>query len=163
MADPYAIKIFQDTPQGKNFIGDSILNLPNNGGYLYLRQAMIKMIDWFKDAAPNIILLGHVKDKNLQEGGMDLNLKTLDLSGKISTILSANSDGIGYLYRDGETGSMMVNFGDMNSVLCGSRVSHLAGKTIELAKRVQNEKGDYEIIADWSTIYPSLKKNEQAS
>lgn len=143
-------------------MGDDILALPQGAGYYWLRIAVQKMIEWFNNAAPNIILLGHVKDKNLTEGGTELNVKTLDLGGKLSSILSANSDGIGYLYRDIETGSLMANFGDMNSVLCGCRVPHLAGKTIELAERVQKENGDYDIVAHWDRIYPSLK-NEQAS
>ena len=162
MAKEYAIKLYQDSPVGKNFMGDDILALPQGAGYYWLRIAVQKMIDWFSNAAPNIILLGHVKDKNLTEGGTELNVKTLDLGGKLSSILSANSDGIGYLYRDIETGSLMANFGDMNSVLCGCRVPHLAGKTIELAERVQKENGDYDIVAHWDRIYPSLK-NEQAS
>ena len=159
MANEYAIKIYQDTPQGKNFMGDNILTLAQGGGYYWIRVAMQKMIDWFNNAAPNIILLGHVRDKNLTEGGTELIVKNLDLSGKTANILSANSDGIGYLYRNSETGALMANFGDMNSVLCGSRVPHLAGKTIEIAERVLKENGDYDIITHWDRIYPSLKEN----
>ena len=163
MANQYAIKIYQDTPMGRNFDGDNILNLPNGAGYYYIRIAVQKMIEWFDNAAPNIILLGHVKDKNLNEGGTELNVKTLDLGGKLSSILAANSDGIGYLYRDVETGSLMANFGDLNSVLCGCRVPHLAGKTIELAERVVKDNGDYDIITHWDRIFPSLKDEQQTS
>lgn len=161
MANEYAIKLYQDTPQGKNYQGDNILTLPMGAGYYFVRLAVQNMISWFDNAAPNIILLGHVKDKNLSEGGTELNVKNLDLGGKLSNILSANSDGIGYLYRNPDTGSLMANFGDMNSVLCGSRVPHLAGKTIELAERVVKDNGDYDIIAHWSRIYPSLANEEE--
>lgn len=51
----------------------------------------------------------------------------------------------------------MANFGDMNSVLCGARMPHLAGKTILLAERVQND-GNFDIVTHWENIYPSLKK-----
>ena len=51
----------------------------------------------------------------------------------------------------------MANFGDMNSVLTGARMPHLAGKTIQLAERKQNEKGEWEIVTHWERIYPSLR------
>lgn len=166
MCLPYAKKLYQETPQGKNFAGDNILQLPNNGGYLYLRTALFNVLDWFNDLVKNgkiknIILVGHVKDKNVTEGGTDLNVKTLDLGGKASGILSGKSDAICYLYRDTETGDLMANFGDMNSVLTGARMPHLAGKTIQLAERKQNDNGEWEIVTHWDRIYPSLKEENE--
>ena len=142
---------------GKNFDGDNVLKLPNGAGHLYLRQAVQQIIGWFEKVAENVILVGHVKDKSLTEGGTELNVKTLDLGGKLSSILAANSDAICYLYRDTVTGNLMANFGDMNSVLTGARMPHLAGKTIELAERVLSDDGNYQIITHWERIYPSLK------
>lgn len=157
MAMPVACKLYQDTPMGKNWDGDNVLKLPNGQGYYYIRLAVEKMISWFRQSAENIILVGHVKDKSLTEGGTELNVKTLDLGGKLSNILSAQSDAICYLYRDVTNGNLMANFGDMNSVLCGARVPHLAGKTILLAERKQLDDGNYDIVAHWDNIYPSLK------
>lgn len=93
----------------------------------------------------------------LNENGQELNLKALDLGGKISNILSAKSDAICYLYRDAETGNLMANFGDMNSVLTGARMPHLAGKTILLAEKIESKDGNTNIKAYWENIYPSLK------
>lgn len=118
---------------------------------------MQEILDWFESDKYNIILTGHVKDKSLVEGGTELNVKTLDLNGKLSNILSAKSDAIAYLYRDVETGALMANFGDMNSVLTGARMSHLAGKTIQLAERELDKDDNYKIIAHWDKIFPSLK------
>ena len=81
----------------------------------------------------------------------------LDLQGKISNILSAKSDAIAYLYRDSENGNLMANFGDMNSVLTGARMPHLAGKTILLAERIQDDDQNWKIKTYWENIYPSLK------
>jgi hypothetical protein len=86
-----------------------------------------------------------------------LNVKALDLSGKTSNILSAKSDAICYLYREVDTGNLMANFGDMNSVLTGARMPHLAGKTILLAERQQQDNGDWQIKTYWENIFPSLK------
>lgn len=157
MSLPLAKKLYMDTPMGKNFDGDNVLKLPNGAGHLYLRQAVQQIIGWFEKVVDNVILIGHVKDKSLTEGGTELNVKTLDLGGKLSNILAANSDAICYLYRDTTTGDLMANFGDMNSVLTGARMPHLAGKTIQLAERKQNEKGEWEIVTHWERIYPSLR------
>ena len=123
--------------------------------YLYVREAMQSVIGWFQKSCPNVILVGHVKDKALNEGGTELNVKDLDLTGKLGRILSASSDAICYVYRDLETGDLMANFGDMNSVLCGARMPHLSGKTLLLAKKDNNGK----IKAFWENIYPSLINN----
>lgn len=119
---------------------------------------MQEIIGWFEKSVENLILVGHVKDKMLNENGTELNLKSLDLSGKTGSILSAKSDAICYLYRDPENGNLLANFGDMNSVLCGARMPHLAGKTIVLAERAMDDNGNYKIITHWDNIYPSLKK-----
>ena len=151
-----AKKIYQETPMGKNYDGDNVLKLPNGAGHLYLREAMQKIIGWFEIPGINLILVGHLKDKSISEGGTELVVKNLDLSGKISTILSAKSDAIAYLYRDVDTGNLMANFGDMNSVLTGARMPHLAGKTIQLAERKLNDKEEWELTTHWDKIYPSL-------
>ena len=122
--------------------------------YLYVREAMQTVIGWFEKVVPNIILVGHVKDKALNENGTELNVKDLDLTGKLGRILSANSDAICYVYRDLENGSLMANFGNNNSVLCGARMPHLSGKTILLS-----EKDEFGLIKTyWENIYPSLNK-----
>lgn len=154
IALPYANKLYRDTVMGKNFDeNENVLKLPNGAGYQYLREAMQKMIGWFEKTIPNIILVGHVKDKSLNENGTELNVKDLDLTGKIGRILSAASDAICYIYRDTETGSVMANFGDGSSVLCGSRISQLSGRTILLSEKLE----DGTIKTYWENIYPSLK------
>ena len=126
-------------------------------GYYWARLAMEEIIGWFEKVSDNLILVGHVKDKMLNEQGTELNVKALDLQGKVSSVLSAKSDAICYLYRDPETQHLMANFGNNNSVLTGARMDHLAGKTILLAERVE-ENGNYKIETHWENIYPSLKE-----
>lgn len=154
-----AARRYSESPVGKNFsgTGQDILKLPNGAGYYWSRLAMQEIIGWFEKSVENLILVGHVKDKMLNENGTEFNLKALDLSGKTGNILSAKSDAICYLYRDPENGNLMANFGDMNSVLCGARMPHLAGKTILLAERVTEDNGNYKIVTHWDNIYPSLK------
>lgn len=151
---PLANKLYRETTVGKNWDeNESVLKLPSGAGYLYVREAMQTVIGWFEKVVPNVILVGHVKDKALNENGTELNVKDLDLTGKLGRILSAESDAICYVYRDTETHNLMANFGDMNSVLCGARMPHLSGKTILLAERDENGY----IKTYWENIYPSLK------
>ena len=164
MALELGAKRYKEAPIGKSWevdgpkTGKDLLKLPQGAGYYWLRIAMQEIISWFEKVSENLILVGHVKDRSLTEGGTELNVKSLDLSGKIGNILSAKSDAICYFYRDPETGNLMANFGDMNSVLCGSRMPHLAGKTILLAERIEKEDGTFDIVTHWDNIYPSLKK-----
>ena len=80
-------------------------------------------------------------------------LKTLDLTGKISRILSAKSDAIGSVHRD-ENSNLCIKFGQDGEVLTGARPEHLANKDIIVAER--NEDGTF--TSHWERIYPSLKK-----
>lgn len=155
MVLPLANQLYRATSFGKNWDEkESVLKVPMGGGYLYQREAFEKVIGWFQEACVNVILVGHVKDKSLDENGTELNVKDLDLTGKIPRVLSAKSDAICYVYRDLETHNLMANFGDLSSVLCGSRIPHLSGKTILLAQKQENG----EIKTFWENIYPSLKK-----
>ena len=159
MALDLACKRYMESSVGKNWSGkgQDILKLANGSGYYWSRIAIQEIISWFEGQPFNLILTGHVKDKSIVEGGTELVVKNLDLGGKISNILSAKSDAIAYLYRDPETGTLKANFGDMNSVLTGARMPHLAGRTIELAERVLNDNGEWELVTHWDRIFPSLK------
>lgn len=49
----------------------------------------------------------------------------------------------------------------MNSVLTGARMPHLAGRTIELAERVLNDNGEWELVTHWDRIFVSLKDKQE--
>ena len=104
MSKPLAAKLYMSTPMGKNYQGggEGILALPNGSGYLWLRNAIEKVIDMVAKCADNIILVGHVKDKAIvdSEGKEQGSLKDFDMTGKISRILAAKSDGISWIHRD---------------------------------------------------------------
>lgn len=158
MAIPYACKKMKEANPSFSGNPDDLFNVPYGAGYSAHRNAVKEIIGWFKSVAENIILVGHVKEKSLNEEGTELNVKQLDLGGKLSSILAADSDAICYVYRDLESGNLMANFGDLNSVLTGARVPHLAGKTITLAEKIIKDDNNYDLLTHWDTIYPSLKK-----
>jgi len=158
IALPYANKLYRNTPMGVNFDPkENILKLPNGAGYLYFRQAMEEIIGWFTNAVQNVILIGHVKEKSLNEKGTEMNVIDLDVTGKMGRILSSLSDAICYVYRDPETNELYANFGASASVLSGSRLDNLSGQTILLSKK---EK-DGTIKTYWENIYSSLKDNKK--
>lgn len=159
IALPYANQLYRDTTMGKNWDpNESVLKLAQGAGYLYQREAMQKIISWFEKVAPNIILVGHVKETAMNEDTTEMSVKTLDVTGKLSRILPANSDAIGYIYRDIEENQVKINFGDNSSVLTGARMPHLSGKTIVLSEK-DPETGI--ITSHWDRVYPDLNKNEQ--
>ena len=84
---PLAKKSYMDTPQGKTFTGDSILELPNGAGYLWLRIAFNKVLDTIYTWADNIILLGHLRAKSIEKEGKEVEAADLDLSGKLKSIV----------------------------------------------------------------------------
>ena len=133
--ESYAKQIYMRTPMGKNFDtknpGASVLSLPNGAGYLYLRMAYKEWIDKLNKLADHIILVGHLKDKMLEKKGKEVAVKDLDLTGKIKQITCANSDAVGYIYREGE-GTTMISFDSMDDVTAGSRCEHLKGRAMPL-------------------------------
>ena len=154
MAKPLAISLYQKSPMFSEKYADvqDVTQLPNGSGYACLREAMEMIIDKISKCAPNIIICGHVKDAALSEGAT-MNVKTLDLTGKISRILSAKSDAIGFVHRD-ENSNLCIQFGADGEVLTGARPKHLANQDIIVAER----QDDGTFIPHWERIYPSLVK-----
>lgn len=154
MAKPLAIALYQNSPMFSEKYADvkDPTQLPNGSGYAFLRQGIEMIIDIVAKCTPNIIICGHVKDAALNEGASN-NVRTLDLTGKISRILSAKSDAIGFVHRD-ENSNLCIQFGANGEVLTGARPAHLANKDIIVAERQEN--GTF--IPHWERIFPSLAK-----
>lgn len=153
MVKPLALQLYKNSPTYSDRFADitDVTTLPSGSGFQYSRKALEMVIDMVAKCAPNIILCGHVKDIALNEG-LDGSVKDLDLTGKVKRILSARSDAIGFVYRDGD-GNLCINFGNEGEILTGSRCAHLAGKQIVVAEK--NDDGTF--TSQWHRIYPSLK------
>ena len=94
---PYAAILYRQTPMGKNWKGTDVRLLPNGSGYMYIRQAVRKIIDMFKDLCNEFILVGHVKDVQIEQNGEELSEMALDLVGKLSSIICGEADAVGYV------------------------------------------------------------------
>lgn len=141
LAEPYATKKYKETIIGKNFKGDSVLELPQGGGYYYLRNALTQVIDDLSEVCPYLILIVHVKEKlMLDKSNQEVKVNDISLTGKLSSIICAKADAIGYTYRNSK-GEQRISFQTYDGAVMGARQKYLAGQDIEF---------------DWKTIYPDV-------
>ena len=146
MVMPLAINLYKQTAMGKNYTGDSILTLPNGAGYLYIRQAFFQVLDFIDTLAPQIILSGHIKDKQVDDKGEMVMSANIDLTGKIKSLICANADAIGYMYRKGD--QTILSFKTNEEVTCGARPEHLRNEEI-----VISEMKDGKLQTYWDKVY----------
>ena len=147
MIMPLAIKLYRQTPMGKNYDGDNVTTLPNGAGYLYIRQAFFQVLDFIDTLAPTIILSGHIKDKVVDDKGEMVMSANIDLTGKIKSLICANADAIGYMYRKGN--QTILSFKTNEEVTCGARPEHLRNEEITVTE--MNEKGELEF--HWDKVF----------
>lgn len=143
----YAITLYRQTSIGKNYQGTDIRTLPNGAGYLYLRQAVKKVIDMFRGLCETLILVAHTKDKQINFEGQEVNEMTLDLTGRLGDILCGEADAIGYVYR--KKNETIISFeGGENSVR-EARPTHLRGQKIVIAESDENNN----LTFHWDKIF----------
>jgi len=147
MIQPLAVKIYKQTALGSKFDGDNVLTLPMGQGYMYIRQAFFQVLDFIDTLAPHIILSGHIKDKVVDDKGEMVMSANIDLTGKIKSLICANADAIGYMYRKGN--KTILSFKTNEEVTCGARPEHLRNEEIVVTE--MNEKGELEF--HWDKIY----------
>lgn len=102
MSIPYANQMYRETPMGAQwgllkdakgipvkdpktgkFVPDpkaDVRQLPNGGGYLYTRAALRKLIDMFKPLCESLILVTHVKDRQIRKNGEEMSEMAVDLA-----------------------------------------------------------------------------------
>jgi len=147
LALPYALTLYKQTPMGKSFTGLNVLDLPNGAGYKYLRDAMTNLLNAIYKCADRVILLGHLKTTNIEKNGKEVSARELDLTGKIKSMVSADVDAIGLLYR-GEDSKNILSFKTTDDVICGARPVHLKDQEIVISELV-----DGKFITHWDKIY----------
>ena len=144
----YACTLYRQTELGKNWKGNDVTTLARGAGYKYLRDAVKKVIDMFKDLCDEFILIGHVKDSITDKDGEEVNAKEIDLVGKLGKIICGMADAVGYVYRkDNETHISFKSGGD--GTIMEARARHIAGKDVVIA--TGNEDGS--ITTYWDRVY----------
>lgn len=128
---PEAKIAYKSSVIGKNFNGDSVLDLPEGAGYHWLRKTFLSCWDALMLTHLRIILIAHVKDKFIsdkQTNNPIIQSQEIDLTGKLKTIAAARADAIGYVYRDKNT--LGITFASNNAITCGCRCPHLVGQKL---------------------------------
>ena len=132
----YAAQLYRQTPMGKNYQGTDIRTLPNGSGYMYLRQAVRKVIDMFRGLCESLILITHTKDRMINFEGTEVNEIAIDLAGKLGDILCGEADAIGYVYR--KKNETIISFEGGEGTVREARATHLRGKKIVVAESDDN-------------------------
>ena len=144
----FAATLYRKTELGKNGKGDDVTTLPRGAGYKYLRDAVKKVIDMFKELCDEFILVGHVKDSITEKDGGEVSAREIDLVGKLGKIVCGMADAVGYVYRKGNETHISFKGGTDDTIM-EARAKHIAGKDIVIA--TGNEDGD--ITTYWDKIY----------
>jgi len=106
--------------------------LPNGGGYLYLRNALKELINSLRGLSETLILIGHVKDKQIRVDGEELSEMSIDLAGKTGDIICGEADAIGYIYREGK--KTFISFEGGDNTIKEARPTHLRGQKFLVAE-----------------------------
>lgn len=133
MMEDYVIKRY-NYENKKNI--NTIADIPYGGGYALLRTAVMDFITELKKISKRVILVGHRKKTIIGDTSVELTVASMDLPGKIKNLVSADSDAIGMIYRDGD--KLMISFKASEETEVGSRCAHLTGQIFEF---------------DWKRIY----------
>lgn len=168
---PYANKLYRQTPMGKDwgYLKDElgrirvedgkrlvdpeadVRNLPQGGGWGYMRTAMQNLIEALMGISETLILVGHVKDKQINLNGEEISQLSLDLTGKTGSIVSGIADAIGLIYRKGNETHISFIGGD--GTIKAARNKHLAEKDFVIATSSKDEKGELKIDYDLSALF----------
>lgn len=133
----------------------SIRELEDGGGYMYLWNETTRILDNFSAACPNFIATAHVREKFMggktEKTGDQVTVQDIDLTGKLSSIICASVDAIGYVYRNPSRehlGELWISFETNNSAVMGARQKFLAGQKMPFT---------------WDRIYPDIIKRDEAT
>lgn len=132
---------------GRNYQGEDVRTLPNGAGYHYHRMAFESVVSEFEKLCETVILIAHVKDKNIEsfDGKEPIVTPDISLTGRLAAIQCAKSDAIGYFYRKDNDGYLSFK---TNNFVCGARPEHLSGQEFKVSE--MTEKG---IVVNWSEIF----------
>lgn len=177
MSVEYANHLYRQTSMGagwgykKDNIGNILLvngkkvvdpkadvrQLPKGAGWGYMRKAIKEMVDMFKPLCDTLILVCHVKDKQIDKKDEETTEMVVDLAGKAGDIICGEADAIGYISRQDNKTILSFKGGENN--IKGSRPLHLREKAFIVAESDE----DFNLKVDMSEIFPDFKENKTAN
>lgn len=127
MCEVTATVKYKQSVIGKSFTGNSVIELPNGAGYYHLRNEVLLYIDRIASICEHLILISHIREKNINKGGIDVAVADISLTGRLGAMVAAKCDVIGYMYREPKK-PLMISFESQDNSVMGARVPRLAGK-----------------------------------
>lgn len=127
--------------------------LPNGAGWLYCRAAIKEMIDMFRPYCETLILVAHVKDKQIKRDGKEMSEMSVDLAGKAADIICGEADAIGMIYR--AENKTYISFEGGDDTIKEARPLHLRGRKFCVAE--SDEQNNLKI--DMSQIFIETKES----
>ena len=82
----------KDAPMLPKDKWESVLTLPQGAGYLWLRIAFGKWLQMIDELAPDVILIAHLKEKQVNKAGKEMTANDLALTGKVAQLAAQSSD-----------------------------------------------------------------------
>lgn len=113
-----------------------VRTLPNGAGYLYLREAVKSLVRMFQPLCDTLILVCHVKDKQIRENDVENTELSVDLAGKLGDIICGEADAVGLIYR--EKNKTIVSFIGGDGTIREARPLHLRGKKFVVGESDEN-------------------------
>jgi hypothetical protein len=123
-----------------------ISEIPYGAGYAMVRNKVMRLITALKYSFPKLIIIGHRKKTIIGESKVEFSSSSLDLTGKLRNLICADSDAIGYVFRDKQN-DLRISFQTSDELEVGSRCEHLRGKILDF---------------EWQHIYPDTLKKTAA-
>ncbi len=121
-------------------------------GYTYKRNALQKIQEFFRQYCNCLILSAHVADKAMGNTDEQMNVKDIDIEGKLKNILALKTDAIGILSRTAPNQNTL-SFTASTGQVAGTRVKHLANKEILISEKMP----DGELKTHWDQVF--IKSN----
>ena len=133
-AEELAIRYYTERSKSKEVITTvaELQSLPYGEGYRWCREAFKDLVKLFSGVTGTLILVAHMRDKELTRVGGSASATDIDLTGKVRQIVTSLADTVGYLFRHPKDNTkLLVRFAGDESVVCSSRCEHLKGQTFE--------------------------------
>lgn len=134
--------------RGMNQKINDVSEIPYGAGFALVRNKVMRVIAALKASFPKLILVGHRKKTIIGENKVEFSSSSLDLTGKLRNLICADSDAIGYVFRDKQN-DLKISFQTSDELEVGSRCDHLRGKVLNF---------------QWDLIYPdTISRGERRS
>lgn len=148
-AEEQATNDYRKLPIGRNFGGQSVLELDKGLGYNFLRNAMLELVKpfWGNDWWVTIFVV-HSRAKWLGDNPTAVsdqaNSDQLDLTGKVRKLVCNKVDAVGHFTK--VNGVLQLSFVTQEKIICGLRARYLHNKVVKFS--------DPALSQEWQVVWP---------